>query len=64
MNSRSEVSVKPKKQKARNINPGVLLHASLFLAQADMEDQLGNAVEFTLLLYGVPHLIVAPLFIQ
>lgn len=48
----------------RNINLGVLLKASLFPASAGMADQLGDAVLFTLLLYGGLQLIVAPLFIK
>ncbi len=48
----------------RNINLGVLLKASLFPASAGMADQLGDAVLFTLLLYGGLQLVVAPLFIK
>ena len=48
----------------RNINLGVLLKASLFPASAGTADQLGDAVLFTLLLYGGLQLVVAPLFIK
>jgi BASS family bile acid:Na+ symporter len=47
----------------RNINLGVLLKASLFPASAAATGQLGDAVLFTLLLYGSLQLIVAPILI-
>ncbi len=48
----------------RNINLGVLLKASLFPASMVATEQLGDAVLFTLLLYGGLQLAVAPLLIM
>jgi BASS family bile acid:Na+ symporter len=48
----------------RNINLGVLLKASLFPASAAATAQLGDAVLFTLLLYGSLQLTVAPILIM
>ena len=47
----------------RNINLGVLLKASLFPAAAAATSDIGDAVLFTLLLYGALQLIVAPILI-
>lgn len=48
----------------RNINLGVLLKASLFPASMAATAQLGDAVLFTLLLYGGLQLIIAPILIM
>jgi BASS family bile acid:Na+ symporter len=48
----------------RNINLGVLLKASLFPASVAATGALGDAVLFTLLLYGALQLIVAPILIM
>jgi BASS family bile acid:Na+ symporter len=47
----------------RNVNLGVMLKASLFPAAAAATSQLGDAVLFTLLLYGGLQLTIAPLLI-
>lgn len=47
----------------RNVNLGVMLKASLFPAATAATSQLGDAVLFTLLLYGGLQLTVAPLLI-
>lgn len=48
----------------RNVNLGVMLKASLFPAAAAATSQLGDAVLFTLLLYGGLQLTIAPLLIM
>jgi BASS family bile acid:Na+ symporter len=48
----------------RNVNLGVLLKASLFPAATVATAQLGDAVLFTLLLYGGLQLAIAPLLIM
>jgi BASS family bile acid:Na+ symporter len=48
----------------RNVNLGVLLKASLFPASVAATGQLGDAVLFTLLLYGSLQLIIAPILIK
>jgi BASS family bile acid:Na+ symporter len=48
----------------RNINLGVLLKASLFPAAAAATGGLGDAVLFTLLLYGSLQLMIAPVLIK
>jgi BASS family bile acid:Na+ symporter len=48
----------------RNVNLGVMLKASLFPAAAGATAQLGDAVLFTLLLYGSLQLVVAPVLIK
>ena len=48
----------------RNVNLGVLLKASLFPASAAATGALGDAVLFTLLLYGSLQLIIAPILIS
>jgi BASS family bile acid:Na+ symporter len=47
----------------RNVNLGVMLKASLFPAAAATTSELGDAVLFTLLLYGGLQLTIAPLLI-
>jgi BASS family bile acid:Na+ symporter len=47
----------------RNVNLGVMLKASLFPAATAATSQLGDAVLFTLLLYGGLQLTIAPLLI-
>lgn len=47
----------------RNVNLGVLLKASLFPASAAATGALGDAVLFTLLLYGGLQLAIAPIMI-
>lgn len=48
----------------RNVNLGVMLKASIFPAAAGATAQLGDAVLFTLLLYGSLQLLVAPVLIK
>jgi len=48
----------------RNVNLGVMLKASLFPAAAAATSQLGDAVLFTLLLFGGLQLTIAPLLIM
>lgn len=48
----------------RNANLGVMLKASLFPAAAGATAQLGDAVLFTVLLYGGMQLLIAPVLIR